>query len=204
MPSFGMLNFLRPALFFALVLTVSLAGCSSPPTNKEFAEMTFRHLPQIQLLANDIKVEANMLSPGAGENVAFQFPTPPETALRNWARDRLVARGSGTSGATATFTIIRAEATSQPLKTDTGFTGLFKQELGNRYDARVEATLTIRDRTGRSGNVEARAQHSSTVREDSTLVERRKVMYDLTEKLMAEFNAEMERNIRSYLRDFVQ
>lgn len=196
---------LRAVRAFALAaVTAGLAGCASPPTNIEFAEMTFRHLPQIQLLANDLTVESRMLSPSAGQNVAHQFPTPPETALRNWARDRLVARGAGTSGATATFTIIRAEATSQPLKTDTGFTGLFKQELGNRYDARVEATLTIRDRNGRNGNVEARAQHSATVREDSTLVERRKVMYEITEKLMAEFNAEMERNIRSYLRDFVQ
>ena len=187
-----------------LVIGISLAGCSSPPPTTDFAEMTFRHLPQIQLLANEIKIESSTLSPGAGENVAYQFPTPPETALRNWARDRLVARGGGTSGAVATFTIIRAEATSQPLKTDTGFTGLFKQELSNRYDARVEATLTIRATNGRNGNVEARAQHSATVREDSTLIERRKVMYDLTEKLMAEFNAEMERNIRQYLRDFVQ
>jgi hypothetical protein len=29
-------------------------------------------------------------------------------------------------------------------------------------------------------------------------------MYDLTEKMMADFNAEMERQIRNYLRDFVQ
>ena len=200
----NLLSFRAVRAFALAAVTAGLAGCASPPTNIEFAEMTFRHLPQIQLLANDLTVGSRMLSPGGGQNVAHQFPTPPETALRNWARDRLVARGAGMSGATATFTIIRAEATSQPLKTDTGFTGLFKQELGNRYDARVEATLTIRDRNGRNGNVEARAQHSATVREDSTLVERRKVMYEITEKLMAEFNAEMERNIRSYLRDFVQ
>lgn len=166
--------------------------------------MTFRHLPQIQLLANDLRIESNLAQPTAGQSVAHLFPTSPETAMRNWARDRLVARGSGISGAAATFTILRAEATGQQLKTDTGFTGLFKQELSDRYEGRVEATLSIRDRNGRHGNVEARAQHSATVREDVTLAERRKIMYELTEKLMADFNAEMERNIRQHLRDFVQ
>ena len=202
-----MLNVLQLRALGALALlavTAGLAGCSSPPTNTNFAEMTFRHLQPIQLLANDLKIESNATAPTAGQNVAHQFPTAPETALRNWARDRLVARGSGISGASATFTIVRAEATSQPLKTDSGFTGLFKQELSNRYEARVEAALTIRDRNGRNGHAEARAQHSATVREDATLAERQKIMYELTEKMMGEFNAELERNIRSYLRDFVQ
>jgi hypothetical protein len=42
------------------------------------------------------------------------------------------------------------------------------------------------------------------VREDATLVERQKIMYDLTEKMMADFNTQMENNIRQYLRDYVQ
>ena len=205
MSSFAMLNFSYPLRVLGILAVLAgLAGCSSPPSNTNFAEMTFRHLPPIELLANELNVESTAAATAGAQNVAYQFPTSPETALRNWARDRLVARGSGISGASATFTILRAEATSQPLKTDSGFTGMFKQELSNRYDVRVAASLTIRDRNGRNGHVEARAEHSATVREDATLAERQKIMYDMTEKMMTEFNTAMEGNIRTYLRDFVQ
>jgi hypothetical protein len=167
--------------------------------------MTFRHLQPIQLLVSDIKIESTAPHSTQPPNIAHLFPTPPETALRNWARDRLVSRGASMRGATATFTIVRAEATGRALGKDSGFTGLFKQELSDRYEGHVDAVLTIYDGSGqRRAHVEAKAEHAATVREDVTLVERQKIMYDLTEKMMADFNAEMERQIRNYLRDFVQ
>jgi hypothetical protein len=206
MPSLGMLNALRPLrVLCTLAFTALLAACASPPTNVNFAEMTFRHLQPIELLVSEIKVESTAPQSIQPPNIGHLFPTPPETALRNWARDRLVSRGSGMRGATATFTIVRAEAIRRALRTDTGFTGLFKQELSDRYEVSIGAVLTIYEGTGqRRAHVEAKAEHATTVREDATLIERQKVMYDMTEKMMAEFNSEMERNIRTYLRDFVQ
>jgi hypothetical protein len=203
-----MLNALRPRALGALALfavTAALAGCSSPPTNTNFAEMTFRHLQPIQLLVSEIKIESTAPHSTQPPNIAHLFPTPPETALRNWARDRLVSRGASMRGATATFTIVRAEAIGRSLGKDTGFTGLFKQELSDRYEGYVDAVLTIYDGSGaRRAHVEAKAEHATTVREDATLIERQKIMYDLTEKMMADFNAQMENNIRQYLHDYVQ
>ena len=182
------------------MLALGLVGCASPAPTETFAEMTFRHLPPIQLLVSDVKIEATGAPVTQAANISHLFPTPPDIAMRNWARDRLAARGAS---ATATFTIVRADATSQKLQTDTGFTGLFKQELSDRYEVQVDAILTIVDpKTQRRGHVQAKAQHAATVREDWTLADRRRIMYELVEKTMAEFNAEMERNIRAYLRDF--
>jgi len=197
---------LRTFRFAALIAaSAALSACSSPPTTTDFAEMTFRHLPPIQLLVSEVKVESTAPHSTEPPNIGHMFPTPPETALRNWARDRLEARGASMRGATATFTIVRAEATGRALSRDAGFTGLFKAELSDRYDANVDAILTIYDGNGeRRAHVEAKAEHSATVREDTTLVERRKIMYDLTEKMMRDFNAQMERNIRQYLSDYVQ
>jgi hypothetical protein len=203
-----MLTYLRPRArraFFLLAVAASLGGCASPPTNTNFAEMTFRHLPRIQLLVSEVKIESTAPQSTQPPNIAHLFPTPPETAMRNWARDRLESRGAGMRGATATFTIVRAEAIGQALRKDTGFTGLFKAELSDRYEARVDAVLTIYDGSGqRRAHVEARAEHATTVREDSTLADRQRLMYEMTEKMMRDFNAEMERNIRQYLRDYVQ
>ena len=183
-----------------LVVAAGLAGCTTTVPTETYAEMTFRHLPQIQLLVSDIKIESTAPQSTEPPYIGHLLPTSPDTAIRNWARDRLVARGSG---AKAVFTIVRADATGQALAKDTGFTGLFKQELSDRYEGHIDAVLTIYDANGqRRAHVEAKAEHATTVREDSTLADRHKIMYDLVEKMMADFNVEMERNIRTYLRDF--
>ena len=187
--------------FAILAVVAAIAGCASSTPPERFAEMTFRHLPPIQLLVADIKIESTAIQSTEPPNIGHLFPTTPETALRNWARDRLAARGS--SG-TAVFTIVRAEATGRALGTDTGFTGLFKKELSDRYDGYIAAVLTIYDGNGqRRAHAEAKAEHATTVREDSTLGDRHKIMYELVEKMMADFNAQMDRNVAAYLRGHV-
>lgn len=189
--------------FIALVLLAGLGACTTPAPTEKFPEMTFRHLPPIELLVSDLTVESTAVQSTEPPHIGHLFPTPPEVALRNWARDRLVARGG--PGTTARFTIVRAEALGRPISTDAGITGLFKKELSDRYEGFIDAVLTIYDRNGqRRAHVEAKAEHATTVREDATLAERHKIMYELIEKMMRDFNAEMERNIASYLRDYVQ
>ena len=183
----------------ALGALVALAGCETPVPSDKLPEMTFRHLQPIQLLVSDIQIETTAPASTEPPNIGHLFPTPPEQALRNWARDRLVARGTGGS---ARFTITKAEAVRTSLQTDRGMAGLFKKELSDRYEGQIEAVLTVVDATGtRRARVEGRADHAATVREDATLAERRRIMYELVEKMMADFNVEMERNINTYLRD---
>ena len=91
----------------AAAALIALGGCNSSLPSDRLPEMTFRHLPQIQLLVSDIQIETTAPQSTEPPNIAHLFPTPPEQALRNWARDRLVARGTGGQ---ARFTIVRADA----------------------------------------------------------------------------------------------
>ena len=188
--------------FLAILFVVAgLAGCATPAPTERFPEMTFRHLPPIQLLVSDITIESTAPQSTEPPNIGHLFPTSPETALRNWARDRLVASGSD---GTARFTILRAEAVGRSLDTDKGFTGLFKKELSNRFEGYIAAVLTIYDRNGqRRAHVEVKAEHAVTVREDSTLADRHKIMYELVEKMMADFNTQTNANIAAYMREHV-
>ncbi len=195
-----MLKFSQTLVLCAVV--AGLAGCASSTPPERFAEMTFKHLPPVQLLVSDLKIESTATQSTEPPNIGHLFPTPPEAALRNWAGDRLVARGG--PGTTARFTIVRAEAVGRTLNTDKGFTGLFKKELSDRYEGFVDAVLTIYDANGqRRAHIQAKAEHATTVREDATLAERHKIMYELVEKMMADFNAEMNRNIATHLRQYV-
>jgi hypothetical protein len=186
---------------FALILTVAaaLSGCETSAPPDKLPEMTFRHLPPIQLLVSNIQVETQVPATTDPANVAHLFPTPPEQALRAWARDRLAARGSG---GTARFIIKRADAIRSSLQTDRGVTGLFKKELSDRYEGHIEAELSVTNSDGtRRAFVEGRADHAATVREDATLAERRRLMYELVERLMTDFNTEIERNINTHMRE---
>ena len=186
------------AYVLIMVAAAVLPGCTTSEPSDKLPEMTFRHLPPIPLLVSDIQIESQA-TPGA-DNVAHLFPTPPEQALRAWARDRLVARGSA---GTARFIIKRADAVRTSLQTDRGVAGLFKKELSDRYEGHIEAELQVVNAgSTRRAFVQGRADHAATVREDATLAERRRLMYELVERLMADFNTEMERNINTHMREF--
>jgi len=193
---------MRKTSAFAAVLiaALGLAACQAATPTDKLPEMTFRHLAPIPLAVSNIQIESQVPASSDPNNVAHLFPTPPEQALRAWARDRLVARGSG---GTARFVIKRADAVRSSLQTDKGVTGLFKKELSDRYEGHIEAELSLVNAAGtRRAFVEGRADHAATVREDATLAERRRLMYELVERLMADFNAEIERNINTHLREF--
>jgi hypothetical protein len=186
----------------ALLAATLCAGCSSPAPSDKLPEMTFSHLPPIQLKVANVQIENKAPANTDPSNVAMQFPVAPDQALTRWAQDRLKATGS--SG-TAHFTILQAAATGKSLPIDTGVTGLFKKEISDQYDTRIEAELSVTDASGREvGSVSSKSNHQATVREDASLIDRHKVMYDMVEKMMADFNAEMENGIRRNLSNSLQ
>jgi hypothetical protein len=115
--------------------------------------------------------------------------------------DRLKTAGAG---GTARFTVIRADVHDTPLEVDKGVTGLFKKELSDKYSAVVEARLELVSADGsRRAEAAARAEREATMREDATVNERRRQLYRMVESLMADFNAEMEKNIRQHMAGFL-
>ena len=53
------------------------------------------------------------------------------------------------------------------------------------------------------GAANSSASWSQTVREDTSLTERRRIWFSMIEKLMARFNDNMEEQIQRYLKKFI-
>jgi hypothetical protein len=178
-----------------------LAGCETAVPENGSAEITFLHLKPIRLNVVDLQITT---APGAAidpRGVSARFPTPPIRAMNRWAQDRL--RAAGPRGV-ARFTIHTARVSETPLNVDTGIKGLFKTELSERYTANVEGSLEILDPNGlRRARVVAKAERSATIREDTTVNERRERLFKLVEDLMADFNNQMETNIDRYMVEYL-
>lgn len=187
--------------FLILSTIVLLAACQTTAPQADFASMTFKHLPPIQLRVIDIQLVSNFERSTDAPYVTHKFPVSPEKALIQWAEDRLQIAGSRN---TARLTITRAEAQEIGLKLDKSFKGLLRNQQSDRYDVYVEARLEILDEHNiRQAIVSARANRSITVAEATSLADRRKIWFNLVEKLMNDFDAAMQksinRNLQSYL-----
>ena len=183
------------------LVALALAACQTPPPVQRLPELTFGHLDRLNLDVAAIEVVSEYRSPMKAPHVEHLFPTPPQTALERWAADRLEAAGRQ---GIARFVIQNAQATATPLAFDKGLAGAFTKEQSVRYEASVEAFLEIVDERGfRKGFCSARASRTRTMPEDATLNERDKAWFELTEAVMQDFNAEIEKNVRQYLGGFL-
>ena len=187
--------------YLVSLLVVFLAACETPVATQTLPELTYGHLSKFTLDVAGIDVKAKYVPPMQAPNVEHLFATPPGKALRRWAADRL--RAAGRRGR-ARFLILDAAVTETPLKLDKSFTGAFTKQQSRRYDATVEVSLEILDDKGfRTGFANARVMRSRTLGEDATINDRERMWFDLTEALMQDLNAEMEKNIRQYLSGYL-
>lgn len=192
----------RASALLGLVLgLVALAGCETPPPESRFPEMTFAHLGPIRLDVAEIEVIETYRSPLAPPNVEHLAPTRPAEAVRRWAADRLRAEGRG---GRAKLIIERADIIETGLKKTGGVRGLFTVDQSERYDATLEVVLEVRDGQGlRSGFAKAQTSRSRTVAEDASAAERDRLLFRLTEDLMADMDRTLEENIRRHLASFL-
>lgn len=185
---------------FGLAAAGTLAACNTPPQRYEFPQLTFGHLPPIRLDVAVVDVVDAYRSQQAAPHVEQLFPTPPAQVLERWANDRLVA--AGTNGS-ALFTILRGDVVEVPLERTTGIRGVFTRDQSYRYDATLEARLEAENTSGlRRGSITARATRSQTVSEDMSLNQREHMWFEMTELLIRDMGAEIERQIGAYLAAF--
>jgi hypothetical protein len=163
--------------------------------------LSYAHLAPIRLNVADIQVQRVYNSPGTKPNVEQLFPVRPADAAERWARDRLQAAGAE---GVAIVKILNASVVEVPLPRTTGLQGAFTTDQSERYDAVLEVSIEAQSRsTGRRVAVTTRAQRSRTVPEDITLNDREKVWFEMTEALMNDLNAALEREIYANFGDFV-
>jgi hypothetical protein len=174
-----------------------LTACDTPRVQR-FPDITFAHEPAIALNVANVQVSSRFQPTFQAPHAEHLFPVQPQAAMQRWAQDRLKA-ASGT-GDTAVFTIVDASVKEVQLAIDKDLKAKFTKEQSQRYELRLEGMLQVFDGRGASaGQVETTITRTRTVREDSSLNDREKAWYEMTEAAMKDFDAEMERQIRRHL-----
>ncbi|HXQ51350.1 MAG TPA: hypothetical protein VN802_09680 [Stellaceae bacterium] len=181
---------------FVLATVLGLAaGCSTPPPRPSFPDLRFTAQPPIQLNVARIDVVTAYQAPFRPPNVEHSFPVTPAHAMENWAHDRLKA--VGTSGR-AVFSIRNASVIETELPRTTGIQGALTTEPSQRYDLALEANVQIVDDKGleaRSATVQSSL--SKSVLEGITPNDRETAWYGMVKDAMANFDGQMEREIRN-------
>ena len=192
-------NLMRTIAAFTLI-ALAVSGCASPPAPK-FPDLRFTHMPKITLDVASIEIVDNFQPAGAA-HIEDRMPVSPETALRNWAQDRLQA--GGVSGV-AKFIINSAAVTETKLTKKGGITGAFTTQQSHRYDAhlRVELRLEGVPRVSKAF-AEANVTRSQTLGEDASINVREQMWFDLTDSLMKDYDPLMAASIRTHLSDLVR
>ena len=183
--------FRKIAFAAVAVLALGLAACETPAPVQKLPELTYTHLGPLRLNVARIEVVSQYRPPLQAPNVEHLFPTSPLKAVRHWARDRLKAVGR--SG-TARLVVKKASAVETSLQKKTGLKATFTKQQSHRYDLDLEATIEMP-----TGRATARATRFTTIREDASINERDRIWFDLTENLMRDFNAEMEKKLARFL-----
>ncbi|TQV73341.1 hypothetical protein [Denitrobaculum tricleocarpae] len=182
----------RAALMVIFGLVV--AACETPPSQNNFAEITFSHLPEIKLNVSEIVYQSDYQAPKALPNVDHVFPVPPERAVKRWADDRLRAVGPANK---AVFILKDASVIEERLETKGGVTGAFTTQQSERYTARMSVEMNIVDNFGNTlSTLNARTERSTTTAEDLSLREREEVWFKLTEDVMRDLDQQLEPTIR--------
>jgi len=188
-------------LFVFPAVTLVLVACQ-PPGKPKYNDISFTHLPPIELNVADIIIEAAYQEPLESPHVGELFPVSPSRAARGWAEDRLRAVGSSGS---ATVTIVESGAVETELARTEGVTGLLTKDQAQSYEITIEMTIAAEQPVeSRTGTARSRVTKKTSVAEDATVNEREGIWYKLTRDTMNSFNENMERQIGKYLSEFMK
>ncbi len=181
--------------FLVLAAGLVAAACQMQPERNQFADLTFQHMTPIRLDVRDIVVEQAYQAPLESPNVDHDFPVKPMDAAVRWAEDRLVAAGATR---TATFVVRDASVVETQLAQSGGLEGMLTTEQSERYEARLQVQIVIRDDRGwEEGSLITEVNRTVTVPEDSTLNEREQAWYAMTEKLLADLDRQLAQTIET-------
>lgn len=181
------------------VMAMGLAACQ-PPGKPKYPDITFDHLPPIELDVAEIVINTPYQEPLELPHVGEQFPVSPSRAAHRWAEDRLRATGERGS---ATVTIVESGAVETELKRTTGVTGLLTKDQAQSYEVTIEMSIEAMDPVGpRAGSASIRVTKKTSVAEDATMNEREETWYKLTQNAMNSFNEAIEKQIGKTLSGF--
>jgi hypothetical protein len=177
-----------------LPLALAGEGDCSPP-RPAFPDIRFTAKPPLRIDAAGVDIVRVFRPSLQAPQVEHLFPVTPERAMENWALDRLQPVGTSRR---VRVRIIDASVKEIELPRTSGVRGAFTTDQAQRYDANAEMTVDLMGERGfPERSVSAKASRSRSVPENITPNDREQVWYELTEALMADLDAELERQIRA-------
>ena len=187
--------------FFLAFLPLFLAACTPSAKLPEPVGLAYLAQKPIRLNVARVEVVKKYRSTSTPPHVENDFPVPPIVMLQQWVQDRLLPVGKT---GYAVVTIEEASVIETPLKGTGGFRGMFTVDQSEQYDAKMSVKIEIVDDAGNpTGFAYARAQGSRTIAENFTLGQRRKIWIIMMEKIMNTLDEELDRNVKSYLSQYI-
>ena len=102
-------------------------------------------------------------------------------------------------------TVLEGGVVEVPLKKSTGIRGAFTIDQSERYDAVLAVKIQIfRENGSEAAMVSSRAERSRSVAEDISPYAREKLWFAMTEAMMNDLNADLERQIRTYFTGYLR
>jgi len=186
----------------AAILAGMLAACQSEPPRPRYPEITFTELAPMRLDVARIDVVNEYVPPLKPPNIEQEFPVNIAAVAERWAHDRLRAVGSTGS---ARVVIKDASAVETDLRKTPGLKGMFTTDQASRFTSRVAMAVEVRNDHGfKDAAAEASATRTRTLPENATLNDRDQLFFDMTEAMMRDVDAELEKNIRAYMGRFLR
>jgi len=186
--------------FFALFGAL-LAACAPKAELPPPVGLAYLCNKPICLKVARIEVIKKYQSSSVPPHVENNFPIPPVSMIQQWVQDRLLPVGKTCY---AVVTIDDASVIETSLQGTPGFKGMFTVDQSERYDATMSVKIEIFDDAGNLlGSACARTKGSRTFAENLTLGQRRKIWIVMMEKIMNSLDAELDYNIRTYLKPYI-
>ncbi len=188
----------------ALTLAVAgflVAACATEVEVPSYADITFAASPKIPMLVADVSSKVNYAPPLTAPHVGHEFPVDPATTAARWAADRIDPVGPTGS---AVLTVLEASAIETQLAETTGLKGIVTVDQAQLYAMKLVVLLEAENpNTLSTAQTTVTVTRSGSVDEDATINEREKIWYDMTEKLMADLNTELEAAIEQHMSLFL-
>lgn len=188
--------------FISLVfLSALLVACAPSAQVPPPVGLNYLANKPIRLNVARVEVVKKYQSSAVPPHVENNFPIPPIAMIQQWVQDRLMPVGKAGYGV---VTIEDASVIETSLKGTSGFRGMFTVDQSEQYDANMSVKIEIFDDQGTlKCFAYARAKGSRTVGENLTLGQRRQVWIVMMEKIMNNLDAELDLNVKKYLKDYV-